>query len=337
MKKILLIVLTVVSLLPVFGQNGVNNGSLFLLQKDLKTISVNLFENNRIVEVKDFRITKKSIYTTDQQSFVAILDISKNSVVLIDIYSSNQISFSIPFYIKPKTILLNNNNLFIGGEMGKEILIQYNLENKEWYVLEIPKEVEFVGKAVDDLLVNDSLLIAIDNLIMPKYVLYYDLNSKEKLSFSHFKKLKSNSSYESIHQARITSDYIGLFSTTINEGAISEHLTFYNDIDLFESFAITIDTRKNFVLRDFIVVGDKVFIANSQKGLGIFRIKRSYFKRNEHKYDIFNTQVNENLINYENIKKGEIVKLTRIPHELKIILTIKDSKGKIRNELRSID
>src|SRR5690606_3967481 len=141
MKNLIITTFAFFLSLTVYGQNGLKNGKLFLLQKDEKTISINSFENDKINEIKSFTISKKSIYTTDQKERVAILDTAKNDVIILDIYSSKQIKLFIPFEIKPKTILLNNDNLFVGGEMGREILIQYHLRNEKWHQLEIPKEV----------------------------------------------------------------------------------------------------------------------------------------------------------------------------------------------------
>ena len=166
MNKLLLTIISFFSLLTVYGQNGLNNGNLFLLQKDENTISINTFVNDKINEIRSFSISKKSIYTTDQKERIAILDTAKNDVTIFDVNSSKQIKLSIPFKIKPKTVLLNNDNLFIGGEMGEEILIQYHLLNEKWYQLEIPKEVVFFGKAIDDLVIKEGLLIAIDNIVM---------------------------------------------------------------------------------------------------------------------------------------------------------------------------
>lgn len=320
-----------------FGQNGLNNGNLFLLQKNEKTISINSFENNKINEIKSFSISKKSIYTTDQKERVAILDTAKNNISIFEIKSSAQINITIPFEIKPKAILLNSDNLFIGGEMGKEILIQYHLKNEKWHQLEIPKEVIFFGKAVDDLVVNDTLLIAVDNIIIPKYILYYHLNTNAKLKFSHFKELKSNSSYESIHKARITNSYLGLFSTTMNHGTMREHITIYSDLNLVKSFTISIDYKRKMTYQDFILINDNLFIANSSKGLGKFKIKKSYFKESEYDYDILNTQIKKSRIKYKKIKNGEIIRLTTIPNEQTIILTIMNNKGEIRNEIRDIN
>ena len=91
MKKLLLISIVFFSALTIFGQNGLISGNLFLLPKDQKTISINSFENNRIKELKTFSISEKSIYTTDQQARVAILDTAKNHVALFNLNNSEEI------------------------------------------------------------------------------------------------------------------------------------------------------------------------------------------------------------------------------------------------------
>jgi hypothetical protein len=336
MKNLIITTFAFFLVLKVFGQNGLKNGNLFVLKKNEKTISINSFENDKINEIKSFSISEKSIYTTDQKERLAILDTAKNDVSIFEIKSSALIKLTIPFEIKPKTILLNNDNLFIGGEMGKEILIQYHLGNKKWYQLEIPKEVIFYGKAVDDIVINDTLLIAVDNMVTPKYILYYLLNSNDKLNFSHFKQLKPNNSYETIHQARIAPNYLGLYSTTLNWGTVREHITIYSDLDLLESFVITIVYTKKRRFNDFLIMGDKLYMANSSKGLGVFNIQNSYFRKSENEYDIFNSEIKENKVKYKKNKYGEIIQLTRIPNKQIIILTIKNNNGQIRNEIRKI-
>src|SRR5690606_21583522 len=223
------------------------------------------------------------IYTTDQKERIVVLDTAKNKVTIYNI-KSGEIKLTIPFDIKPKSIFIDENNLFIGGEKGKEILIQYHLKNEKWYQLEIPSEVVVWGKAIDDIVVNDSLLIAIDNIVLPKYVLFYRKNSTDKLELLHFKELKHNGAYESIHQGRITETYIGLLSNTYSGyvGA-TNHITVYNNLDLSSSFALSSNQNdKNYhTFTDFILINDKIVIASKEKGLGIFEIKESYFKKTD--------------------------------------------------------
>ncbi len=340
MKSLIFTVLFFLSYLSVIGQNGIKNGKLFILKQDQKTISINSFENNRIKQIKTFKISEKSIYTTDQKERVAILDTKKNNISLINTKTESKSELKIPFDLKPKTILLNGENLFIGGEMGKEMLVQYNVQSQKWYKLEIPIEVLFPGKAIDDLVINDSLLIAIDNIVMPKYILFYKLSSNEKLELSHFKELKSNGAYESIYQGRITDNYIGLISGTYSGyvGA-TEHITVYDNLNLKNSFALSSNEQKKgyHTFTDFVIIGDKIAIASKEKGFGLFQIKNSYFKESdEYRNSDFNSTVNTSKIKYEEINNETIIKITIVPNTNKIVLTIENKKGKIRHEIREI-
>lgn len=338
MNKLITILIIFYSL-TALGQNGVK-GNYFLLLNSKSTISLNTFENSAIVEHKTFDITKKSIFTTDKKSRIAILDTAKNSIVLYDFLSSKETKLTIPYDMKPKALLLFDNNLFIGGQMGKEILIQYQIRKNQWEKLEIPEGVRMWGKAVDDLVVNDSLLIAIDNLVMPKYILYYNLKPVNKLELSHFRALKSNGAYESIHQGRLTKKYLGLISNTFSGYAGStEHITIYNNIGLTSSFAISTNQndRGYHTFNDFVIIGDKVIIASKEMGLGILEIKDSYFKEeDEYKNSDFNSSVSISKIKYTPYKNETIIKITIIPNTDTIVLTVKNKIGKIRNEIREL-
>lgn len=339
MKYLILTTLLFFLTLSVFGQNGLRNGNLFLLLKDKRTISINSFESDKINEIKTFVISEKSIYTTDQKERVVVLDTAKNQVTIYNI-KSGDIKLTIPFDIKPKSIFLDENNLFIGGDKGKEMLIQYHIKNEKWYQLEIPSEVVVWGKAIDDIVVNDTLLIAIDNIVMPKYVLFYRKNTTNKLELSHFKELKHNGAYESIHQGRITEKYIGLLSDTYSGyvGA-TNHITIYNDLDLTSSFALSSNQNdKNYhTFTDFIIINDKIIIASKEKGLGIFEIKDTYFKKtNEYSNKRSNSREDISKIKYTKYENQVIAKLTLIPNTDKIVLTLEDKKGVIRHEIIAI-
>jgi len=119
----------------------------------------------------------------------------------------------------------------------------------------------------------------------------------------------------------------------MNHGSINEHISIYSDLDLIKSFAISVEVKHYSNFNDLIIVGDKLFIAHRNKGLGVFEIKDSYFKASKDKFDNFNNRVKESLINYKKYKKGEIIRLTIIPNTPKIILTIRNSLGDIINEI----
>lgn len=245
MKKLIAILSIFYSLMS-FGQNGLKEGNYFLLLNNKKNISLNSFENNKIKQLKSFPINENSFYATDQKRRVAILDGKKNTVKLFDIEKSKESNLKIPFDLYPETIFIDDNNLFVGGEMKDEMLVQYNLKRKKWHKLYIPSEISYYGKAIDDFVVNDSMLIAIDNILFPKFILYYHLNAKKKLKLSHYIEIKPNGTHEKIRESRITEKYIALFSRTSSRyDGISDHITIYNNLDLTSSFVLSPDFKEN--------------------------------------------------------------------------------------------
>lgn len=334
MKITLSIILLFISI-NLFSQNGLENGNLFILPKNKNAITLNKFEADKIIEIKKFPINKNSIFSTNQKNLVGILNRSNKKISIYNIETEKKLRLSIPFDIKPKSLLIDDNNIFIGGEMENEMLIQYNFHNQKWYSLEIPEEIKFPGKSIDDIVINDNYLIAIDNIIIPKYILYYHINSDNKLIYSHQRSLKFNSSYESTHFARLENELLGLYSTTFNWGTFSEHITVYRGLDLKESFAISSDYTYKSKIVDIILIEGNLYVANSSKGLGKLKIEDNFFKaKDEYGWEESNPQLDENLINYQQYTNEEIIKLTKIPNANTFIVTLKDKNGNYRNEIR---
>ncbi|MCL2801478.1 MAG: hypothetical protein FWD28_06965 [Treponema sp.] len=353
MKKYILIILPVFLLLSCFGLdprqssdrlspsgftsfnmslNQHKEGTYFLLVKDERTISINTYENGSINEIRTIDVPENSIVGTNQKDVIAVIDTNNNTILIYDINTSKETQLSIPFSIKPKCILINNENIFIGGIMGEELLIQYHLKNEEWHRLEIPQEVTIWGKAIDDMVINDNFLIAVDNIVIPKYILFYHLNPTSKLEYSHYRELKDNGPYEHIYQARISPKYLGLASYTISGyTGVFQHITIYNDLELRHSFAISFrierisDLYSNRRINDFIIIQDKIYIADRINGLGILEIDESYFRANRRNFEI-----DAKNINYMQYTNEEILRFTQVPNEDKIILTIRSLTGAIR-------
>ncbi|MCL2720367.1 MAG: hypothetical protein FWD47_03395 [Treponema sp.] len=324
--------------------NQQEEGTYFLLPKDSMTVSLNTYENGQIIEQKIFYVTNKSIFGTNQKDIIAIIDTDDNAIVIYNIHTTKEIKLSIPFDITPKTILINDQNIFIGGMMGEAMLVQYHLINEQWFKFEVPEGIPYIRKAIDDLVINDNYLIAVDNLIIPKYILFYHLNSTGKLDYSHYREIKNNGTYEQIYQARISFKYLGIFSASFGRSGLYEHISIYNDLDLRNSFAISfrIDRTDDYwsnnylTINDFIIVGDKLYIAHRINGLGILEIKESYFGVRRNEYDIFNREIEADNINYKQYVNEEVLRLALIPNENKMILMIRNSQGNIRHEIMEL-
>ena len=284
-----------------YGQDGLIGKKFFILQKSDDSISVNSYDDNKINELCAYQLPDSSIYETDGLERLVILDIKRKKIEIHDFIRNKTITEKIPLKIKPLTIFLDKNNLFIGGEVGQEVLIQRNFKTGDWYSLDIPTDVLFPGKAIDDIVVNNDTIYAVDNIVLPKYILTYLNNDSAKCDYLRKIDLKANGPYESIRQAMITSDYFGLISDTYSgySGA-AYHITIYDKVDFQNSFAITVESKDMYSLSDFVITEDRLIILSRVKGIGTFTFKPNYFKNmDEYDNSKFNITVNDININYK--------------------------------------
>ncbi len=321
-------------------KDEVKAGDYFLLPGNSNTLSLNRFEADQVREYRVFDLPEKVLWATDQKQWVAIIDIAKRMLSIYPINDSNAITLPLPSRLEPKSILVYQNSVFIGGTLGIAVVAQYHIDTNRWYALEMPRQLLSHRKAIDDLVIQDQFLIAVDNLVYPKYILYYTLNSSdERPPLSHFRKLLTNGTYESIVQARISGDYLGLRSRTVGgTRGHYQHIAVYQNPDMTQSFAISLRTGlagKADGYNDFLFIGDQLLIARENEGLGVFRINTGHFHPNPEK-KLYNTQYDDSVVSYKAYRNESIVKLTPVPGTLKTILTIKNERQTIRHELVEI-
>lgn len=302
-------------------------GPYFLLKNSDDKLSLNKFEEDTIVAVGQYNVNSHSIYTTDGKSRLAVLDNTNNCIRLYDIDIAADTVLDIPYQLNASCILMNEEYIFVGGGLQDEMLIGYHLESKQWLKLEIPDNMRFPGKEIDDLLLNGNLLIAIDNIITPKYVLFYRLDGSSKTDLVDVKRLKHNGTYESIKKGRLSAKYFGLMSSTSSGySGQSSHVTVYRGLDLKEGFSLSTHERGQYgylTINDFSIVNETVWIAYKEKGLGKLLIDDRWLTRDAEDTFVGNARVDISNIQFEAFPNEEIEHLTLIPNTNKVILTIK--------------
>jgi hypothetical protein len=318
-----------------YGQDGLIGKKYFILQKSDDSISINSYDDNKINELCAYQLPDSSIYETDGLEKLVILDIKRKKIEIHDFIRNKTTTEKIPFKIKPLTLFLDKNNLFVGGEVGQEVLIQHNFKTGTWFTLDIPTDVLFPGKAIDDIVVANDTIYAVDNIVLPKYILTYLNNDSAKCDYLRKIDLKANGPYESIRQARITSDFFGLISDTYSgySGA-AYHITIYDKVDFQKSFAITVESKYMYSLSDFVITENKLIILSREKGIGTFTIKPNYFKEiDEYNNTRFNVTIKDTKINFKKYENEILIKLTLIPQSDKVILTKKIKNGNYKNNI----
>ncbi|MBW6515629.1 MAG: hypothetical protein K0B81_03300 [Candidatus Cloacimonetes bacterium] len=221
----------------------------FLLQKSLESISINSYIDSEIVELDTYPIDEYSLYATDGIEYTVVVDIEMEAITIYGI-SENTIKIEIvPYNFEINTVTLYQDKVFLGG-YGPTIA-QYSINTGEWFSLEMSDDIVSSGKAVDDFLVEGHKLMAVDNLVFPKYMLIYKLKGAQKARLSNVIELQENGPYEQIFQARMNDRYIGMLSTSFsNYTGKADHLTIYDKKRMKKSFTITSTEKDELGLND---------------------------------------------------------------------------------------
>lgn len=124
-------------------------------------------------------------------------------------------------------LAIDRGRLFVaGGGSGSQLsFLDLSSSQLSWTPIELPfKEWEF-RKAIDELLVDQNRLIAVDNVVWPKYLVECDIS--ETPIAKCLKPLPYHGTYESIASASICKNWIAILSFTSGECGPDNHIALY--------------------------------------------------------------------------------------------------------------
>jgi hypothetical protein len=115
------------------------------------------------------------------------------------------------------------DNLLVGGRGNKEesLWIRSTADGDRWRAVPIPEKVRRPGKAIDGLLIEGGRIIAVDNIVQPKWLIIYEPDGAGSLQPLKVVKLPAHTSYENIQRCALGPGMIGLISRGINHGISS--------------------------------------------------------------------------------------------------------------------
>lgn len=360
--KLLIFIFFLLPIVAIFGQKDTRKAKYFLLPESGDSISVNIWRGGKVERVASYAGSiEKS--TTDGQRYVAVMDY-QNKLTIHDIKSKTTLSdtLSNKFYVH--SMFLHGNYLYLGGrntvafrDYFKQIdmLKSYDIAQRQWVDVPIPKKVQKDNKAVDDMVLVGDTLIAVDDLIFPKYLIYYKLDKKGASRLLGYVELGSNGPYESIHAARYDGKYLLLHSTSfsVDMGA-NTHFTLISKGDLhyyFKQYLRTsyfywgyyydryskrwtqkqvelygggFSTSADFFadVIDFVLFGDKILFCHNTLGIAAIGMNEG------------EGMTVENFSRPPTLPKDvAIIKMTLTPNPDKVLLSVRDKAYKIRHEL----
>ena len=117
-------------------------------------------------------------------------------------------------------VLIHNTTIYVGGRSKSgEFLWQRGLTDQNWLALPFPDDFSPKhNKSIDLLFLDGNKLIAVDDIVYPKWIFTYDISESKHPKPIDIVSLKQHTSYESIYGGADNDDYIALLSGGINHG-----------------------------------------------------------------------------------------------------------------------
>ncbi|MBN9117952.1 MAG: hypothetical protein J0I06_02090 [Planctomycetes bacterium] len=142
-------------------------------------------------------------------------------------------------------LLFHRQVLFVGGNCGNEVIGAFDLAAPEprWVPLDVPPQFQRYGKEIDDLLLDGDRLLAVDDIVSPKYLLRYDVDDPRRPRLMDVLEIPWHSSYETIHSGALGTNWVALLSSSVNHGWAAVHIALFDRVTLEEQGALT-KTRK---------------------------------------------------------------------------------------------
>lgn len=134
------------------------------------------------------------------------------------------------------TVFVHGGMLFAGGHgnVGESLWLRRDGRQPDWDVVPLPEGMGRRGKAIDALFFRAGELIAIDNILLPKWILTYPLaNGLDAVSVRKYP-LQSHTTYENVLRVTEGKHAYALLSRGYNHGITSYHLALVDKAELGE-------------------------------------------------------------------------------------------------------
>lgn len=302
--------------------------SFVLLESDTR-LSINRLVGEEIIMIKEFEINEHTHYAYDGCHYLVLADNEERNIKVYHWSGRFYLEEEIPHEIEIVTVFTEGKNVFIGGYPGESKFLQFNIQNREWHFPHIPEFLNLSGKAIDDFVIHNNQLIAIDNIFTPKYFLFYDLKEDAEVEYKSdfFHRIPYP---EYITKGEISPDFIGVLSTTTSGwSGYFDHIIIYPLDNMEEEVFVLpskiidqLNPREGRII-DFLIYGNEIIFAHDDHGLGRIYMEEEFFRED---IDIFewDYEFYEPFIEY--IDLDGFVSLTHVPDAPYFIATTINSQ-----------
>lgn len=313
------------------------------------------------IEEQELKLLKKTLfpsgnkYAISNNGLAACIDCEKKIILYGQINDKGDFDYikiiSFPSIISPKSLCIIKNNIVFGGEnrhdfsfniSSHELVVSYSIQSDKFIVVEMP--FKYYDKCVDDLLIDNNKVIAVDDIVYPKYLIEYDFSNPDYPYLLKSYNLPENGVYERIRKGTLNENYIALLSSSFGMYGVERYINIFikgyydNYIRLSQLYGIKNcieDSDKKFFWRDIYLVPNQnlLLISSNEDGIGIYRIED----------DLMSQKDNEDseAVYYFNSWDKKVIKILPIPNDKGKILLVfeegEDENIKHSYEIISID
>jgi hypothetical protein len=139
--------------------------------------------------------------------------------------------------------ILHDGQLLVGGRSRSQEniwMLDYTLPAqpaRAWTALEVPELVRNNGKSIDLLYVLDRTLVAVDNVIRPKWFVFYQLNKGTLPTPVGLHPIRVTSAFEGIRHGAESNALYALFSAGAGQRGASSYVQLYFKDEIAQSVA----------------------------------------------------------------------------------------------------
>lgn len=167
----------------------------------------------------------------DGSSLAVIDDREKRAALFEVLPEAPWLRRSIPFGTLPrrcvgKVALGVDGTLFVGGsgKSGEALWRNAPARDGTWVAVDLPEGLRKSGKAIDGLHQVGDRLLAVDDLVIPKWMLIYRITAGAGLELERQVRLPVHTSYEHVIHSSIGPEGPAFVSRGINHGRVSTHV-----------------------------------------------------------------------------------------------------------------
>jgi len=140
---------------------------------------------------------------------------------------------NLPRHCRAHDFILHDGKLIVGGRSNTQEniwVLDYTLANQPslpWHALDVPECVRKKGKSIDLLYVLNEILVAVDNVIKPKWLVFYELHPNGVPTSTGVHSLRVQSAFETIRHGAESDKLYALYSKGISHSSGLSYVQLY--------------------------------------------------------------------------------------------------------------